>query len=107
MILPAGDSPLSVSCGGAHTLVLLSSGTVLSCGLNDWGQLGTVSAGQEKLVPGVVEGLPNDVLFVSAGNFHSAAVTASGKGTQPQKKSQLPLPPLLQQAAGAREPGQK
>lgn len=81
MILPADDPPLSVSCGGGHTLVLLSSGAVLSCGLNDWGQLGTGAApGQEGApLPSPVASLPPDVLFVSAGSSHSAAVTASGR----------------------------
>jgi alpha-tubulin suppressor-like RCC1 family protein len=78
MDTPRGVGVLSVSCGGGHTLVLLESGEVLACGLNDCGQCGHVGASLATPTP--VQGLPPDVCFVSAGNFHSLAVTAGGAG---------------------------
>jgi alpha-tubulin suppressor-like RCC1 family protein len=77
--LPAGVAPLAVAAGGAHTVVLLTDGRVLSCGLNDYAQLGH-SAGEEcSPTLRCVAGLPPDVIAVAAGHFHTLAVTRGGE----------------------------
>jgi alpha-tubulin suppressor-like RCC1 family protein len=77
--LPADAAPLAVAAGGAHTVVLLTDGRVLSCGLNDYGQLG--HSGGEECSPQLrhVLGLPPDVIAVAAGHFHTLAVTRGGE----------------------------
>ena len=75
--LPDGVAPLTVAAGGAHTLILLSSGEVYGCGLNDWSQLGCGGESHMQL-PQLVPGLPADVVRISAGSFHNLAVTRDG-----------------------------
>jgi alpha-tubulin suppressor-like RCC1 family protein len=74
--LPDGVAPLAVSAGGAHTLVLLSSGEVFGCGLNDWAQLGSgdLHVPRQRLVAV----MPTEVVRISAGSFHNLAVTQDG-----------------------------
>ena len=72
--LPSGVAPLKVAAGGAHTLVLLSSGEVFGWGLNDWAQLGS----GDSHVPRLVAALPTDLVRISAGSFHNLAVTQDG-----------------------------
>ncbi|KAG0471269.1 hypothetical protein HPP92_015815 [Vanilla planifolia] len=73
------DPPVSISCGGAHTLFLTKSGKVYATGLNNFGQLGITSASSHMLEPFHISGIPGKVLQVSAGYHHSAAVTEGGK----------------------------
>lgn len=63
-----------VSCGGSHTLVLSTDGTVCSFGLNDRGQCGHCPddspwLGEPREVP-----IPEDVSSIAAGHYHSMAV---------------------------------
>jgi alpha-tubulin suppressor-like RCC1 family protein len=41
MIIPIDKTPIQVACGYYHTVVLMSDGTIYSCGYNNVGQLGT------------------------------------------------------------------
>lgn len=74
--LPPGVQPACVAAGGAHTLVA-AQGVVFACGLNDFGQLGR-EPGDSASTLQTVYGLP-DVVAVSAGAFHSLALSAAGE----------------------------
>ena len=74
--LPDDVAPLAVAAGGAHTLILLSSGQVFGFGLNDWAQLGTGELHVQR--PRLVAALPTDVVRISAGSFHNLVVTQDG-----------------------------
>ena len=38
-----GSNAVAISCGGTHTAILLDTGEVMTCGLNNYGQLGDSS----------------------------------------------------------------
>jgi uncharacterized repeat protein (TIGR01451 family) len=65
------SSVSQVSAGGAHTLALLTGGTVMGLGNNSNGQLGDGST-TRRLTPVAVSGL-SSVAEISAGNVHSLA----------------------------------
>ncbi|WOL09445.1 ultraviolet-B receptor UVR8 [Canna indica] len=73
------DPPVSIACGGAHTLFLSESGRVYASGLNNFGQLGKSSATTYALEPIEVSGLPENIRQISAGYNHSSALTADGE----------------------------
>lgn len=73
------DSPISIACGGAHTLFLTEKGRVYATGLNDFGQLGIPSEKSHILEPLEISGIPNEVIKISAGYRHSAAITVDGE----------------------------
>lgn len=63
-----------VACGGSHTLVRATDGTVLSFGLNDRGQCGHCPdqhpwLGEPHEVP-----IPDEIGYIAAGHYHSLAV---------------------------------
>lgn len=65
-----------IAAGSFHALALQEDGRVLSWGNGDYGQLGLGGAGNED-APRVVEALSRaGVASVSAGGWHSAAITA-------------------------------
>ncbi|XP_010521375.1 PREDICTED: ultraviolet-B receptor UVR8 isoform X2 [Tarenaya hassleriana] len=68
----------ALACGGAHTLFLTETGRVFATGLNDCGQLGVSGVKAYTMEPLEVLGL-KDVLYVSAGYSHSAAITVDGE----------------------------
>ncbi|KAJ3675637.1 hypothetical protein LUZ60_004679 [Juncus effusus] len=74
-----GDSLVSLSCGGAHTLFLTKTGRVFATGLNDFGQLGIHSLESHSLQPEEIHGIEEKVVEISAGYHHSCAVTVDGK----------------------------
>ncbi|KAI3920336.1 hypothetical protein MKX01_000675 [Papaver californicum] len=73
------DSVCSISCGGAHTLFLSETGRVFATGLNDFGQLGISDKKAYTFDPLEVSSLPDEVIQISAGYYHSAAVTVNGE----------------------------
>jgi alpha-tubulin suppressor-like RCC1 family protein len=60
----------AIAAGGQRTMALLSSGIVIDWGDNEWGALGTGSAGGFSDVPVAVSGL-GQVSGISAGTLHS------------------------------------
>nr|GEV34951.1 ultraviolet-B receptor UVR8 isoform X1 [Tanacetum cinerariifolium] len=68
-----------VACGGAHTLFLTDNGSVYAAGLNDHGQLGVSDGIEYTIDPLEVSGLPKDIVKISAGYYHSSAITESGE----------------------------
>ncbi|KAL3844777.1 hypothetical protein ACJIZ3_002180 [Penstemon smallii] len=68
-----------IACGGAHTLFLTENGDVYATGLNDYGQLGISDSQNYTTVPLRVSGVPKQVIQISSGSHHSAAVTVDGE----------------------------
>ena len=77
--LPQNVTPLSVSAGFDHVLMLASDGNVYAWGNNEAGQLGT-EGGEKILTPTLVEGLRGkNVIAISAGRRFSLALTDGGR----------------------------
>ena len=74
-----GDARVSaVACGLHHTLLLTTSGHVFAFGSNSHGQLG-VGDLAPRGAPAAVQKLPDKVVMVAAGSYHSAALTSGGQ----------------------------
>ncbi|KAM5577981.1 ultraviolet-B receptor UVR8 [Rosa sericea] len=69
----------AVACGGAHTLFLTQAGRVFATGLNDFGQLGASTDVPYATEPVEVSGINKQVVQISAGYYHSCAVTEDGE----------------------------
>ena len=74
-----GAKAQSVSIGSQHTLILTVDGEVLSCGVGEYGRLGTGST-SDALVPSPLESLlDEDIVQAVAGPNHSLLLSSSGK----------------------------
>uniref|UniRef100_A0A4X2M1G2 HECT and RLD domain containing E3 ubiquitin protein ligase family member 6 n=1 Tax=Vombatus ursinus TaxID=29139 RepID=A0A4X2M1G2_VOMUR len=70
---------LQAACGERHSLLLLSDGTVWSCGSNDCGQLGRKNTRNCEW-PAPIQALKTqEVVLVSCGKEHSLAVCKTGR----------------------------
>lgn len=68
----------SVSCGNSHTIFLTTDGEVLSCGVGEYGRLGTGSS-SNSTTPSSLSSLLNETIVqVAAGNSHSIALDKNG-----------------------------
>jgi alpha-tubulin suppressor-like RCC1 family protein len=71
-------SVAAIAAGSNHSVALKHDGTVVAWGDNTYGQLGNGDvSGTDQLTPVAVTGLTN-VVAISAGFYHSAAVKADG-----------------------------
>ena len=68
---------VQISAGQFHTCAVTSRGAALCWGLNRFGALGTGTTQMQRL-PTPVAGLTSGVVAISAGSFHTCAVTTSG-----------------------------
>ncbi|XP_048335365.2 ultraviolet-B receptor UVR8 isoform X2 [Ziziphus jujuba] len=69
----------AIACGGAHTLFLTEAGSIYATGLNDFGQLGISDDTNYTTEPVEVTGFQREIVQISAGYYHSCAITADGE----------------------------
>ncbi|KDO35373.1 hypothetical protein SPRG_00222 [Saprolegnia parasitica CBS 223.65] len=78
--LPAIEKgAVAVACGIAHTMILMETGDVLSCGLNQYGQLGLGSTREGSVATPRRLSLPGGaVRHIACGGAHSCLVDDAG-----------------------------
>lgn len=78
---------ISVACGYAHTLFLMESGVVYSCGNGSYGQLGIGAEIKKRFEPEAVP-VPDKIIMIASKYFHCLAVSEEQKiycwGANPQ-----------------------
>jgi len=88
--LPSGKSVKQFSCGGYHTVILMTDGTVYSCGLNSNGQLGNgttnnslslsiVNLPQGKNVKEVICGGYHTIVLMTDNTLYGCGLNSSGQ----------------------------
>lgn len=77
-VLGLADDVQTISAGKFHTCALTGVGAVKCWGDNGFGQLGIGPGESVGLIPEQVVGLDSGVKAISAGDFHTCAVTAEG-----------------------------
>ena len=75
--IPAIDI-IAVSCGGWHTAIVKSDGTVYSFGRNDFGQLGLGDTTQRTTPTKIDDENATDIIAVSCGDRHTIILKSDG-----------------------------
>jgi len=68
----------AIAAGTEHSCALKTSGAVVCWGLNNQGQIGDGTSGNNRLTPVPVSGLSSGVAAISIGNLFSCALTTAG-----------------------------
>jgi len=74
-----GAAIKAVSCGTSHTVFLTADGEVLTCGVGEYGRLGTGSSSNAELPASVSALIDETVVQVATGNSHSIVLDNKGK----------------------------
>lgn len=74
-----GANVKQVSMGNSHSLFLTEDGEILSCGIDDYGRLGTGASSNATVPAPLTELVDETIVQVAAGNAHSIALTDDGK----------------------------
>ena len=74
-----GAKVTQVSLGNSHSLFLTEDGEILSCGIDDYGRLGTGASSNATVPAPLTELVDDTIVQVAAGNAHSIALTDDGK----------------------------
>ena len=69
----------SVGCGAYHSLVVLVGGSLLTCGLNNYAQLGLGDNRDYQFVHVVTSLAEQSLILARGGMHHSCALTSTGK----------------------------
>ena len=80
LVLPIGSDIKSISCGGSHTISLMTNGSVYGWGCNYVGQLGMgIGKSDENIFFPRKINLRENITSVSCGRNHTTAIGMSGK----------------------------
>ena len=78
MSIPAGLTPVSISCGSNHTIVLMSNGTIYGCGSNTSGQLGNGTNSDSNTLVSMSKPAGLTPVSVSCGEAHTIVLMSNG-----------------------------
>jgi len=78
MTIPTGKTPLLVSCGAYHTIVLMTDGSVYGCGRNLYGQLGDNSNTNRTTLTPMTNTTGKTPVLVSCGTEHTIVLVTDG-----------------------------
>jgi len=80
MINNTGKTPDTIDAGLNNTMVLMTDGSVYSCGYNVWGQLGDnqVSGNRSYTLVETINNTGNTITHISSGLYHSLVATDYG-----------------------------
>ena len=67
-----------LSCGNAHTFIIKNDGSIWSCGLNNYGQLGLGDTTQRTTFTQVTTNINNDIKQVACGGNHTFILKTDG-----------------------------
>ena len=79
--LPEGKFASNISCGGYHTVVLFSDGSVYACGWNSNGELGINSTEQKDVLTQMVDSENKEItgaINIACGAFHTVVLFSDG-----------------------------
>ena len=77
-----GSNAVAISCGASHTAILLNTGEVMSCGFNQYGQLGDGANANRQYLVSMKESSPYDktnAVAISCGIIHTAILLNTGE----------------------------
>jgi hypothetical protein len=78
MIMPSGKTASTVSCGGNHTVVRMTDGTVYGCGYNSYGQLGDGTTTYRSTLVPMIMSSGKTASTVSCGYDHTVVRMTDG-----------------------------
>ena len=75
----SGCTPLSISCGSEHTMVLMTNGTIWGTGRNDNGQLGLGNLDEKTTLTPMTSDISGCIpKYINCGKFHTMVLMTNG-----------------------------